>query len=178
MQFLVLGPLEVIADGRTVALPAAKHRALLASLLVRANQAVPADSLIDAIWADEPPASAAKTLQTYVSQLRRELEPGAAGDWQTLRTVEGGYRLNVDPDGLDASRFERLAADGRRALNRVEPASAAAWLREGLALWRRPMASWPARRSPAPRRPGWRNCGWWWWRAGLRPTSGLGCRRR
>jgi DNA-binding SARP family transcriptional activator len=138
MQFLVLGPLEVIADGRTVALPAAKHRALLASLLVRANQAVPADGLIDAIWAGEPPASAAKTLQTSVSQLRRELEPSAAGDWQTLRTVEGGYRLHVDPDGLDASRFDRLAADGRRALNRVEPASAAAWLREGLALWRGP----------------------------------------
>ena len=155
MQFLVLGPLEVIADGRTVALPAAKHRALLASLLVRANQTVPADGLIDAIWAGEPPASAAKTLQTYVSQLRRELEPTAAGDWQTLRTVEGGYRLHVDPDRLDASRFERLAADGRRALNRVEPASAAAWLREGLALWRGPaygeLAGAPVARAEAAR---------------------------
>jgi len=139
MQFLVLGPLEVIADGRPVALPAAKHRALLAALLVRVNQVVPADSLIDALWEGQPPASAAKTLQTYVSQLRRELEPrAAAGDWRSLRTVDGGYRLHVDPDRLDAGRFERLAEEGRRALGRAEAASAAAWLREGLGLWRGP----------------------------------------
>ena len=85
MQFLVLGPLEVITDGRTVALPAAKHRALLTALLVRVNQRVPADSLIDSLWEGRPPASAAKTLQTYVSQLRREIEPAsAASDWRTL----------------------------------------------------------------------------------------------
>src|ERR1700728_4286572 len=136
MQFLVLGPLELIADGRTIALPAAKHRALLAALLVRANQAVPADGLIDALWEGHPPASAAKTLQTYVSQPRRRGDPAAAGDWQTLRTADGSYRLHVDPDRLDAGRFERLAEESRRALGRAEAASAAAWLREGLALWR------------------------------------------
>lgn len=141
MQFLVLGPLEVVADGRTMELPAAKQRALLAALLVRANQVVAASGLIDALWEGQPPASAAKTLQTYVSQLRRELEPGSAGDWRTLRTVEGGYRLHIDADQFDASRFERLAGDGRRALHRADPATAAAWLRESLALWRRPMAS-------------------------------------
>ncbi|HZD02656.1 MAG TPA: BTAD domain-containing putative transcriptional regulator [Actinomycetes bacterium] len=156
MQFLVLGPLEVIAEGRTVALPAAKHRALLAALLVRADQAVPADGLIDALWEGQPPASAAKTLQTYVSQLRRELEPAAAaGGWRTLRTVEGGYRLHVDPDMLDAGRFERLAEEGRRALNRAEAATAAAWLREGLALWRGPaygeLAGAPFARAEAAR---------------------------
>ena len=95
MQFLVLGPLEVTAGGGTVRLPAAKHRALLAALLVRANQAVSADGLIEALWDGQPPASAAKTLQTYVSQLRRELEPtAAAGDWRVLRTADGGYRLH------------------------------------------------------------------------------------
>lgn len=138
MQFLVLGPLEVLANGRVVALPAPKHRALLTALVIRANQAVAADSLIDALWAGRPPASAAKTLQTYVSQLRRELEPDADGTWHTLQTVEGGYRLHVDPESLDADRFERLAADGRQALNQTEAASAAACLREGLALWRGP----------------------------------------
>jgi DNA-binding SARP family transcriptional activator len=139
MQFLVLGPLEVTADGRSVRLPAAKHRALLAALLVRADQAVSADILIEALWDAQPPASAAKTLQTYVSQLRRELEPtAAAGDWRVLRTADGGYRLHVDQDMLDARRFERLTEEGRRALRAAQPASAAAWLSEGLALWRGP----------------------------------------
>jgi DNA-binding SARP family transcriptional activator len=139
MHFLVLGPLKVIVQGREVALPAAKHRALLAALLVRANQAVSAEGLIDALWEGRPPASAGKTLQTYVSQLRRELEPTAvAGHWLALRTAEGGYRLHVDADSLDSGRFEQLAEEGRRALSRADPASAAAWLREGLALWRGP----------------------------------------
>ena len=156
MQFRVLGPIEVVADGRTVALSAAKHRVLLAALLVRANQAVPTDGLIDALWEGQPPASAAKTLQTYVSQLRRELEPTAAvGDWRTLRTVEGSYRLHIDPDRLDADRFERLAEEGRRALNRAEAASAVGWLREGLALWRGPaygeLAGAPFARAEAAR---------------------------
>ena len=155
MQFLVLGPLEVVADGGPVALPAAKHRALLAALLAHANQAVPADGLIDALWEGRPPASAAKTLQTYVSQLRRELEPAAAGDWRTLQTVGGGYRLQVDPDRLDAARFERLAEEGRRALGRAEAASAAAWLREALGLWRGPaygeLAAAPFARAEATR---------------------------
>ena len=156
MQFLVLGPLEVTVDGRAVALPAAKHRALLAVLLAHANQVVSAGGLIDALWDGHPPATAAKTLQTYVSQLRRELEPdAAAGDWRTLRTVDGGYRLYVGPDRLDASRFERLAADGRQALHRLEAASAAAWLREGLALWRGPaygeLADAPFARAEAAR---------------------------
>ena len=155
MQFLVLGPLEVIAAGGTVALPAAKQRTLLAALLMRANQVVTADGLIDALWEGQPPAAAAKTLQTYVSQLRRELEPGAVGDWRTLRTAEGGYRLHVDRDRLDASCFERLAADGRKALYRDDPAAAAAWLREGLALWRGPaygeLAGAPFARAEAAR---------------------------
>ncbi|HKE98854.1 MAG TPA: BTAD domain-containing putative transcriptional regulator [Actinomycetes bacterium] len=139
MQFLVLGPLEVVAQGRPVVLRAAKQRALLAALLVQAGRAVPADRLIDALWEGRPPASAVKTLQTYVSQLRRELEPDARpGAWGTLRTADGGYQLRVDPDRLDAARFERLVDDGRRALDGARLASAAAWLREGEALWRGP----------------------------------------
>jgi DNA-binding SARP family transcriptional activator/energy-coupling factor transporter ATP-binding protein EcfA2 len=139
MQFLVLGPLEVVVAGRPVALPAAKHRTLLAALLVHANQVVSSDRLVDALWGEQPPATATKTLQTYVSQLRRELEPQARpGAWRALQTVDGGYRLQVDRDGLDADRFARLVDTGRQALGRGEPAAAAAWLREGLALWRGP----------------------------------------
>ncbi len=183
MQFLVLGPLEVTAGGRAVRLPAAKHRTLLAALLVRADQAVSADGLIEALWDGQPPASAAKTLQTYVSQLRRELEPtAAAGDWRVLRTADDGYRLYVDQDMLDARRFGRLVEEGRRALRGAQPASAAAWLSEGLALWRGPpMASWPSRRSPVPKRPGSKNSGWRrWngerkpsWRSALMPSSSV-----
>jgi DNA-binding SARP family transcriptional activator/energy-coupling factor transporter ATP-binding protein EcfA2 len=100
---------------------------------------VSSDRLIDALWGEQPPASAVKTLQTYVSQLRRELEPEArAGAWRALQTVDGGYRLQVDRHGLDADRFARLVETGRRALGRGEPAAAASWLREGLALWRGP----------------------------------------
>jgi DNA-binding SARP family transcriptional activator len=139
MWFLVLGPIEVVREDGPVALHAAKLRALLAALLVDANQVLSADALIDALWEGQPPASAAKTLQTYVSQLRRELEPDAGpGGWRVLGTVDGGYRLRVDPEQLDAGRFERLAEEGRRALERADLAGAAACLRAGLGLWRGP----------------------------------------
>jgi DNA-binding SARP family transcriptional activator/tetratricopeptide (TPR) repeat protein len=156
MQFLVLGPLEVVAEGHPVALPAAKQRALLAALLADVNRVVSADRLIEDLWEGRPPPSAAKTLQTYVSQLRRQLEPGIPpGAWRTLQTVDGGYRLNVDRDRLDAARFERLVYEGRRALGRAEPATAASWLREGLALWRGPaygeLGDTPSTRAEAAR---------------------------
>jgi DNA-binding SARP family transcriptional activator len=100
---------------------------------------VSADRLIDALWGEQPPASAVKTLQTYVSQLRRELEPHARpGGWRALQTLDGGYRLQVDRDSVDADRFARLVDTGRQALGRGEPAVAASWLREGLGLWRGP----------------------------------------
>jgi DNA-binding SARP family transcriptional activator len=73
MEFRVLGPLEAVADGRVVALDAAKPRALLAILLLHANEPVASDRLIDDLWAGRPPATAAKVLQTYVSQLRKAL---------------------------------------------------------------------------------------------------------
>ena len=73
MDFRVLGPLEAVADGRVVALDAAKPRALLAILLLHANEPVASDRLIDDLWAGRPPATAAKVLQTYVSQLRKAL---------------------------------------------------------------------------------------------------------
>ena len=75
MEFRVLGPLEVVEDGRTISLGGVKQRALLASLLLRANEVVSSDTLIDELWGASPPATAAKAVQVYVSALRKELSP-------------------------------------------------------------------------------------------------------
>ncbi len=128
MEFGILGPLELEDDGRSVALPAAKHRALLAILLLHANELVSSDRLIEELWAGQPPPSARKTLQTYVSKLRQVLG-GAA-----LVTRPAGYELRVEPGRLDLHRFERLVAESREAA----PREAAAKLRDALALWRGP----------------------------------------
>ena len=128
MDFRVLGPLEAVADGRVVALKAAKPRALLAILLLHAGEPVTSDRLIDDLWAGSPPATAGKVLQTYVSQLRKAL-----GD-DVIVTGPGGYELRVEPDGLDLHRFETLTTKARGA----EPHTAAQSLREALALWRGP----------------------------------------
>src|SRR6187200_1987685 len=124
MEFRVLGPLEAVADGRVVALKAAKPRALLAILLLNANEPVASDRLIEDLWAGRPPATAAKVLQTYVSQLRKTLGNGA------IVTRPGGYELRVEPGALDLHRFERLAAEARESDLPV----AAERLREALAL--------------------------------------------
>lgn len=126
MEFRVLGPIEVIDEGRFVPLNAAKPRALLAILLLHANEFVSSDRLIDDLWDDTPPATATKVLQTYVSQLRKALGQEA------IETGPAGYRLRLDPDSLDLLRFRRLVADDQGG----EPAEHAARLREALALWR------------------------------------------
>jgi DNA-binding SARP family transcriptional activator len=75
MEFRILGPLEVTRDGRALALGGAKQRALLAILVVHANQVISAERLIDLLWGDEPPLTAANTIQVYISQLRKAIEP-------------------------------------------------------------------------------------------------------
>src|SRR5215207_2966874 len=136
MEFRILGPLEVRADGRAVALGGAKPRALLAVLLLHANQPVSAERLALALWGEDAPAGAVKTVQVHVSRLRKAL-----GDPRVLTTAAGGYRLRVRPGELDAERFERLAADGRALLIDGRADEAAAALREALALWRGPPLS-------------------------------------
>jgi DNA-binding SARP family transcriptional activator len=140
VEFRVLGPLEVLDHDEPVALAGAKQRALLAILLLNANEVVSSDRLIDELWGAEPPKTAAKSLQVHVSQLRKILEPeratGESG--RLLVTRAPGYLLRVESEQLDLARFERLAADGRDALARDDPESAAAKLREALALWRGP----------------------------------------
>jgi DNA-binding SARP family transcriptional activator len=139
MEFQVLGPLEVHREEGQVALGPAKQRAVLAILLVHANELVSSDRLIEELW-PEPPKTAANTLQVYVGRLRKALEPerprGAPGE--LLATRPPGYLLRVAPDELDADRFERLVGEGRAAAAAMDPATAAARLRQALAIWRGP----------------------------------------
>jgi DNA-binding SARP family transcriptional activator len=108
-----------------------KQRAVLALLLVEAGQLVPAEYLAEVLWRGDPPPGAVKTLRSYVSRLRSLLDPEAA-----LVARGGGYAITVAPDRLDASRFERLVAEGRDALGRGESVVAADRFGEALALWR------------------------------------------
>jgi peptide/nickel transport system substrate-binding protein len=132
VEFRILGPLEVRADDRTLALGGRKPRALLALLLLHANEVVSRDRLIDRLWGERPPPSANQSLDTYVSRLRREL-----GRERLLRRPPG-YVLALEPDELDLMRFEQLVATAREASARGNASEASANLRAALALWRGP----------------------------------------
>jgi DNA-binding SARP family transcriptional activator/class 3 adenylate cyclase/tetratricopeptide (TPR) repeat protein len=141
VEFRILGPLEVLdAQGRPLALGGPKQRALLAVLLLHAGQVVAVERLIDELWGQDPPDTAAHSLQVYVANLRKILEPHrprrAAGG--VLRTRAPGYLVDPDPEELDLVRFERLAAEGRVALAAGDPAGAARLLGEAEGLWRGP----------------------------------------
>jgi DNA-binding SARP family transcriptional activator/DNA-binding beta-propeller fold protein YncE len=104
---------------------------------LHANEVVSTDRLIDALWGDSPPESAANMLQGYVSHLRKTLEPGRGrGEHQLLVSRAPGYMLQIRSDQLDAERFERLAIEGRRLLANREADAAAERLRAALSLWR------------------------------------------
>jgi WD40 repeat protein/DNA-binding SARP family transcriptional activator len=137
MRFRVLGPLEVEADNGPVVLGGPKERLLLALLLTRPNQVVSVEALVQGLWGEQPPPTAAKTLQSHVKRLRRVLEPGrargAAGE--VLVTRQPGYLLRVAPGALDAARFEELTDKARRALDDGAAPAAGAMLREALGLW-------------------------------------------
>ena len=116
MEFRILGPLEVVHDGRPVSIRRGKEQALLAYLLLHPNEVVPSDRLIDALWDERPPPTASKILQNAVSHLRRALGENR------LLTRDPGYVLRVEKGELDVQRFEQLAKEGRGD--------------EALALWR------------------------------------------
>ena len=118
MEFRILGPLEVHAESGPVRLGGTQQRGLLAILLLHRNEIIASDRLIDALWEGEPPETAAKALQVYVSQLRKLLGR------ERLQTMPPGYLLRLAPDELDLERFERLQQQGS--------------LREALSLWRGP----------------------------------------
>jgi DNA-binding SARP family transcriptional activator len=117
MELRVLGPVEVLVDGQPVVLPA-KPRALLALLALRHGRVASVDELVDGLWGDEPPETAAKALQVYVSQLRKAL--GA----DRVVTRPPGYALRLEDGELDVDRFEQLVGEERYA--------------DALALWRGP----------------------------------------
>ncbi|WP_410618108.1 BTAD domain-containing putative transcriptional regulator [Amycolatopsis sp. cmx-8-4] len=149
MRVALLGPLRAAEDdGTPIDIGGARLRMLLARLALDAGRAVPADALIDGLWGAEPPADAPNALQSLVSRLRKAL-PVA------IESGPGGYRLAVAREDVDAERFERLAADGRRELAAGRAAHAAELLAEALALWQggaladvldAPFAQAPARR--------------------------------
>ena len=134
IDFRILGPLEVSADGRMIEIGGAKLRALLAILLLRANQSVPRDVLVHDLWGEQPPAGAQGSLEVYISRLRKAL--GAAADGPVVVTRPGAYCLLLAEGQLDAHRFERLVEQGRSALAADVPGQGAASLREALRLWR------------------------------------------
>ena len=144
MDIRVLGPLELRCGGRSVAPTAPKPRSVLAMLLLHADQTVPVPDLVRELWGDEPPASAMTTLQTYVLHLRKLLAAGLSLPTSdvaasVLLTTPGGYQLRSDGAEFDLPRFQRLAADGRRALATGENAVAAELLQQAQGLWRGPV---------------------------------------
>jgi YVTN family beta-propeller protein len=132
VQYGILGSLVVLEGGREVPIGAAKQRALLTVLLLRRGKVVPTDTLIDELWGERPPATAVKAIQTYVSQLRKTL-----GE-DSLQTMPRGYALRLEPDALDADRFESLLNRGRTLVGENEAGEARQILREALGLWRGP----------------------------------------
>ncbi|MGW1293643.1 BTAD domain-containing putative transcriptional regulator [Streptomyces sp. NPDC002533] len=138
VHFSLLGPLTARRDGRELPLGPRKQRLVLATLLARPNTPVPVDVLTDAVWPDDPPRTARKNLQVYISAARTLLGP--AGDGGADRVVHGcgGYLLRIAEDELDTLRFGSLARAGRAAAGRGELPGAARLLRQALDLWEGP----------------------------------------
>ena len=127
MEFRILGPFEVLSNGEVLDLGGQKQRTLLAQLLLEANRFVSSDRLNEALWEAEPPETAQKALQNYVSTLRKTIGK------DRLETKPAGYLLRVESGELDVDRFQRLRAEGK--------------LSEALALWRGPPLSFASRMS-------------------------------
>ena len=142
MRFRLLGPLEIRAGEDWLGIGAPKWRAVLAALLIKAGQIVPADVLINEVWPDTPPAKAGNLISIYVLRLRRLL---GDTDSTLLVTRAPGYLLRLAPGDTDAQVFEDLVRTGRRAYAAGDPEQAAAQLAEALALWHgSPLADVPA----------------------------------
>lgn len=157
VRYRLLGPTRALrADGTPYAVGGSRLRALLTVLALRPGRTVPAATLVDEVWDGDTPADAAGALQALVSRLRRALGAG------TVVSDSGGYRLCADQDDVDLYRFERLTAEGIKALDGGDPERAADLLDEALGLWHGPALSdlpdhraesarWEARRLGARR---------------------------
>ncbi|MBA2956601.1 AAA family ATPase [Nocardioides sp. CGMCC 1.13656] len=143
MEVSVLGPVAVALDGAPVDLGTPKQRSLVAALALSRGRAVSVDAIVDLLWGDAPPGAVGATLQGYVSQLRRVLEPDRPrrAPATVLVTVAPGYALRTAADSLDVARFERAVEDAHRLLAGGDATAAqleetAGSLDEALALWR------------------------------------------
>ncbi|MFC8847306.1 MULTISPECIES: BTAD domain-containing putative transcriptional regulator [unclassified Micromonospora] len=136
MRWSLLGPVQVTAGGRVLAIDRPQQRAVLALLLLNADRLVSAGQLVAALWADDPPASARTQVQVCVSRIRAALREAGAAD--LLATQGGGYRLTVRGTELDLTEFTVAVERARAEEASGRPAEAARLLRDGLALWRGP----------------------------------------
>ncbi|MFL5893948.1 MAG: BTAD domain-containing putative transcriptional regulator [Thermoleophilaceae bacterium] len=134
MDFRLLGPLEVVTEDGAADVGAGKRAALLTYLLINANEVVSAERLIDELWDEHPPATAAKSVHVYVSQLRKALHANGG----RLMTRGSGYVLELADGELDIQRFERALADAQHALEDDDADAAVTAARDALALWRGP----------------------------------------
>jgi predicted ATPase/DNA-binding SARP family transcriptional activator len=134
VEFRILGRLEALQDGDPLELGSPRQRALFARLLVSPNKVITTNRLVEDLWHGDPPETARHTLHVYISRLRKALNDEAA----RLEHEGQGYRLSVGQDELDATRFERLASEGRAALARQDSDTASTLLRDALDIWRGP----------------------------------------
>src|SRR5262245_7810267 len=135
MDFRILGPLQVLDGNEEVQLGSPKERSLLAVLLLHRGEVVSRERLIDGLWGEVPPPTAAKALNVHVSQLRKSL---ARNGQDPVLTRAPGYALRVDSERLDAVRFEHLVAEARGRVASGDSKSASELFRAALALWRGP----------------------------------------
>src|SRR6184192_2076886 len=142
VEYRILGPLDVVDEGEPVALGRLKERLVLAVLLLHANEFVSRERLIDELWGESPPPTAKKAVNVYVSQLRKAL---TRNGHDPITTADGGYRLEVDAERLDAARLQQLLATARERASAGELEAAVELLRETLALWRGPACGAAAR---------------------------------
>ncbi|WP_234361413.1 AfsR/SARP family transcriptional regulator [Plantactinospora sp. BB1] len=138
VRFEILGPLRAWHADRELELGPGKQRAVLTVLLLNAGRPVPTGRIVDAVWAEEPPANGPNVVQKYVAGLRRVLEPGRSPrtPGQVLSLTDAGYLLRVDRDDVDALRFERATRQATAARDAGRWPEAAAGLRAALDLWR------------------------------------------
>ena len=140
LDFRILGPVEVVGETGPIRLGGPKQRGVLAILLLHANRVVPVEQLADDLYGEDVPATAIAQVRDHVSQLRKLLEPGRAPGTHgaLLETRAPGYLVRLDPEQLDALRFERHLEEATRALKRGEAELASTELRHALDLWRGP----------------------------------------
>lgn len=139
MEFRVLGSIAAVADGATAELGPPKQRALLAVLLMHVGEIVPVDQLIELLWGEDAPRTAPHSIQIYVSELRKALEPVGGSD--SIVTRPPGYALEADRESIDAWQFERLVHDGAQQLEAGDHDGGRAALERAMGLWRGPALS-------------------------------------